>query len=258
MRYFDTHCHLDYLKQAPTLEIINKTLEMGVDKMVSIATESSNLDKVLKIAHDYPENVYCSQGIHPHDAKEYSDEVEAHIKKNIQSSKQVVALGEMGLDYHYDYSPKDKQHQAFEAQMQIAIDYELPVIIHTREAEEDTWNILSNFSSQLKKPLVLHSFTSEKWLAEKALEAGFYIGFNGIVTFKNAHNVREVLDIVPIEKLLLETDAPFLTPAPHRGKENAPFYLPHTASYICQHRQWGETQALEKIYQNSLEFFNIS
>lgn len=257
MRLFDTHCHLDYLKQDSTEVIIQKTLDQSVDKMMTIATEPDNLDEVIKIAETYPDHVFCTQGIHPHDAKSYSLEVEAKIKSNLENSKQIKAIGEIGLDYHYDYSPKDKQAQAFEAQMQLAVDNNLPVVIHTRDAEEDTWSILSSFQNQLTRPLVLHSFTSEKWLAEKALEAGFYIGFNGIVTFKNAHNVREVLDIVPLDKLLLETDAPFLTPTPHRGKENAPFYLPHTAKYICEHRQWNQDSALEQIYQNSLEFFQI-
>ena len=257
MRLFDTHCHLDYLKQDSTEVIIQKTLDQGVDRIMTIATEPDNLDEVIKIAEAYPDNVYCTQGIHPHDAKSYSLEVENKIVTNLTHSQQVKAIGEIGLDYHYDYSPKDKQAHAFEAQMQIAVDHNLPVVIHTREAEEDTWNVLSNFKDQLKAPLVLHSFTSQKWLAEKALEAGFFIGFNGIVTFKNAHTVREVLDIVPLERLLLETDAPFLTPTPHRGKENAPFYLPHTAKYICDYRQWDEIASLEKIYQNSLGFFQI-
>lgn len=256
-RFFDTHCHLDSLTKEPLEAVITKAKEAGVQKITTIATEASNLNQVLKIAQKFPQMVYCSQGIHPHDAKEYTSDIAKHISQNIQSSKQVVALGEIGLDYHYDFSPRHTQIKAFEAQMELAIKHQLPIIIHTRKAEEDTWSILKNFSSKLQAPLVLHSFTSNLWLAEKSLGEDFFIGFNGIITFKNAQNVRDVCQIVPRKQMLLETDAPYLSPVPHRGKENAPFYLPHIGEYICEMRNWTANEALEEIYNNSLQFFRL-
>lgn len=256
VKFFDTHCHLDYLKDAPLSEIIDKSLKAGVDKMTTIATEPDNLDRVIEIASEFS-NVFCTQGIHPHDAKTFTPEVKNKIISNIKRSQKVVALGEIGLDYHYNLSSQKDQLHAFEVQMQIAIDHDLPIVIHTREAEDDTWSILKNFSKYLKKPLVLHSFTSKKSLAEKALSEHFFIGFNGIITFKNAQNVRDVLDIVPLSNLLIETDAPFLTPVPHRGKENASFYLPHIGEFICKHKGLSEEDALSQIYQNSIEFFGL-
>lgn len=255
---FDTHCHLNYLKQAPTSEIIKKSLEMGVMKMVCIATDPDNLDEVLSIALNHPGVVYCSQGIHPHDASLFNQDVADHISKNILSSKQVVAYGEIGLDYHYDLAPRDIQIKVFEKQMELAIAHNLPVIIHTREAEEDTWKVLSQYKNDLKKPLVLHSFTSHISLAEKAIDAGFYLGFNGIITFKNADNVREALKMTPIDKILTETDAPFLAPTPFRGKENAPFYLPEIAHYICDFKGLDYETTRARLFQNGLDFFSIS
>jgi len=137
----------------------------------------------------------------------------------------MVAVGEIGLDYHYNNSPPEIQRSAFERQLQIACDQDLPVVIHTRDADEDTKAILKNFSSKLKRKGVVHSFTSTLELAEFVLSEGFYIGFNGIITFKKAENVQEVVKITPVERILFETDSPFLTPVPHTGKENAPFYL---------------------------------
>lgn len=256
MSFFDTHCHLDYLKERSLEETLKASLEARVSKMLTVSTEPGNLDTVLKIARTHPEHIFCSQGVHPHDAKSFTEETRDHILKNAEE-EQVLAIGEIGLDYHYDHSPRKIQQEVFETQLEIGIKAELPIIIHTREAEEDTWAILKNFSQRLTKPLVLHSFTSDKWLAEKALEEGFFIGMTGIVTFKNADNVRGVLEIIPKERLLLETDAPFLAPVPKRGKENAPFFLPHIGDFICQFKNWEKKETLDFIYQNSLRFFQI-
>lgn len=166
-----------------------------------------------------------------------------------------AAVGEIGLDYHYNNSPIDVQKKVFEKQLQLACDLDLPVVIHTREADEDTRDILKNFIPHLKRKGVLHSFTSGRALAEYALSEGFYLGFNGIITFKKAENVQEVVQITPLEQILLETDSPFLTPVPHRGKENAPYYLPFIAQKVAELK--GETieKILPIVYQNSLNCF---
>jgi TatD DNase family protein len=251
--YIETHCHLDYLKELPLEEILLKIKEAGISKVVTIGVDPENLDKVRTLAHTYPQ-IYYSQGIHPHDAKDATD---VEFQKIIARSTEpkMIAVGEIGLDYHYNNSPPEAQRKAFEAQLQIACDHDLPVIIHTREAEEDTRAILKNFSSKLKRKGVVHSFTSSKELAEFILDEGFYIGFNGIITFKKAENVQEVVKITPTERILFETDSPFLTPVPHRGKENAPYYLPFVAAKIAELKGTDLERLKVQVLKNSLRCF---
>ncbi|MFA5583902.1 MAG: TatD family hydrolase, partial [Bacteriovoracaceae bacterium] len=226
----ETHCHLDYLKALPLQEILSRAQEAGVQKFITIGVDPDNLDGVMKLAEDHAP-IYFTQGIHPHDAKNFTS-VENDKLISRASHPKMVAIGEIGLDYHYNNSPPEIQRKVFEQQLQIAVDHDLPIVVHTREADEDTRDILKNFTPSLKRKGVIHSFTSGKALAEWCLQEGFYLGFNGIITFKNARNVQEVVEITPLEQILLETDSPFLTPVPHRGKENAPYYLPFIAEKI--------------------------
>ena len=251
--FIETHCHLDYLKAEPFDEIRKKIQEAGITKIVTIGVDPQNLDKVEELSNLYPE-IYFSQGIHPHDAKEAT---EVEFQKIIARGKmpKMVAVGEIGLDYHYNNSPPDIQKSVFEKQLQIACDNDLPVIIHTREADEDTKSILKNFSKTLKRKGVLHSFTSSLELAEFALDEGFHLGFNGIITFKKAENVQEVVRITPSDRILFETDSPFLTPVPHRGKENAPYYLPFVAAKIAELKNLDLDKLKLQVYENSLECF---
>lgn len=250
----ETHCHLDYLKALPLEEIRTLIKEAGITKVVTIGVDPENLDKVKELSDTYPE-IYFTQGIHPHDAKNATDvEFQKIISRAVMPK--MVAVGEIGLDYHYNNSPADVQKSVFEKQLQIACDQDLPVVIHTRDADEDTKSILKNFSSTLKRKGVVHSFTSSLELAEFVLNEGFYIGFNGIITFKKAENVQEVVKITPSERILFETDSPFLTPVPHRGKENAPYYLPFVAAKIAELKNL-EIEGLKKqVYENSLSCFH--
>ncbi len=250
----ETHCHLDYLKALPLEEIRTLIKEAGINKVVTIGVDPGNLDKVLELSQTYPE-IYFTQGIHPHDAKDFTD---VEINKIVTRSAlpKMVAVGEIGLDYHYNNSPQDSQKAAFEKQLQIACDQDLPVVIHTREADEDTKAILKNFSSTLKRKGVVHSFTSTPELAEFVLSEGFYIGFNGIITFKKAENVQEVVKITPSDRILFETDSPFLTPVPHRGKENAPYYLPFVAAKIAELKNVNLEELKKQVYENSLNCFH--
>ncbi len=249
----ETHCHLDYLKAEPLEEIRKKIQEAGITKVVTIGVDPLNLDKVMELSNQFPE-IYFTQGIHPHDAKD-ATEVEFEKIQIRCSMNKMVAVGEIGLDYHYNNSPAEVQRSAFERQLQIACDQDMPVVIHTRDAEEDTKAILRNFSSKLKRKGVIHSFTSTLDLAEFVLSEGFYIGFNGIITFKKAENVQEVVKITPAERILFETDSPFLTPVPHRGKENAPFYLPFVAAKIAELRNADLEQLKQQVFLNSLHCF---
>lgn len=250
----ETHCHLDYLKAEPLEEIRKKISEAGINKVITIGVDPENLDKVKNLS-DTCEEVYFTQGIHPHDSK---DATEAEFEKIAErcSLRKMVAVGEIGLDYHYNNSPQEIQRSFFERQLQIAVDNDLPVVIHTREADEDTKAILRNFSSHLKKKGVVHSFTSTLDLADFVLSEGFYLGFNGIITFKKAENVQEAVKITPANRILFETDSPFLTPVPHRGKENAPYYLPFVAAKIAELKNVDLEELKKEVYQNSLRCFS--
>lgn len=250
----ETHCHLDYLKAEPLEEIRKKISEAGITKVITIGVDPLNLDKVKELSDEFPE-VYFTQGIHPHDAKEFTD-VEFEKISTRAALPKMVAVGEIGLDYHYNNSPQDVQKVVFEKQLQIACDKDLPVVIHTREADEDTKAIIKNFSAHLKRKGVVHSFTSSLDLAEFVLSEGFYLGFNGIITFKKAENVQEAVRITPVERILFETDSPFLTPVPHRGKENAPYYLPFVAAKIAELKNIDIEQLKNQVLKNSLTCFH--
>lgn len=249
----ETHCHLDYLKDRPLAETLTLSKQAGVEKIITIAVSPDNLDSVLAIAANNPD-IFCTQGIHPHDASKYSDEVEAKIIFNLTQQK-VVAVGEIGLDYHYDNSPRQLQIDAFRRQLTIAINHEKPVVIHTREAEDDTAQILNEMAPRLARKGVIHSFTSTPDLAKTVLALGFHIGFNGIITFKNAQNVRDIVELTPIDKILIETDSPFLAPIPHRGKENAPFNLPFVAAKIAEIKNISVDEVLRITTQNAKNLF---
>jgi TatD DNase family protein len=256
----ETHFHLDYLKAHSREEIIALAHKHNIEKMITISVSPDNLDTVIEIAQNNP-SIYCTQGLHPHEGKEWNPEVKAHLIKNLGDSarnKKIVAVGEIGLDFYYSKSPRDEQLQAFEEQLQIAVEHNLPVVIHSRDADEDTITILKKFSTTLKRKGVIHSFTSGLGLAQFAIDEGFCLGFNGIITFKNAENVREALRITPMDRILLETDSPFLTPDPYRGAENAPMYLPFIAEKIAEVKSTSINEILIETYKNSVRLFSFN
>lgn len=253
MNIIETHCHLDYLEKESLEEILKKSKEVGIDKIITIAVEPDNFDKVFELSKRY-EEIYFTQGVHPHDAIKAKPEDLKQIEQRA-IEKKMVAVGEIGLDYHYNHSPRDIQIKRFEEQLEIAIKTNKPVVIHSREADEDMMSILKNFAPHMKRKGVIHSFTSTKELAELALDEGFYLGFNGIITFKNAHAVREIVELTPIERILIETDSPFLTPVPHRGKENAPYYLPFVLDKIVEIKLLDKEMASKIIRENSESLF---
>ena len=249
----ETHCHLDYLEAQALEQVLEAAHAVNVERIITIGVSPDNLSKVMDLAKHYAQ-VWGTQGIHPHDAKEYTADVEQHIRTNAQHPK-ILAIGEIGLDYHYDHSDRAKQRQAFESQLQIAIDLNLPVVIHTREADEDTAAILKNFIPQMKQRGVIHSFTSGKALAEYCLSEGFCLGFNGISTFKPAENVREIIALTPVDKILFETDAPYLTPVPYRGQTNEPKYLPFIVEKVAAVKEIAIEELLPQVWKNSVELF---
>ena len=249
----ETHCHLDYLEGDVLSDTIEAANAVNIQRIITIAVSPDNLETVKSITEQH-DCVWGTQGIHPHDANEYSDDVDQRIRDNAPADK-IVAIGEIGLDYYYDHSDRAKQRDAFERQLQIAVDLEMPIVVHTREADDDTQAILKNFVSKMPKRGVIHSFTSGINLAKYCLDEGFHLGFNGISTFKTAENVREVVDMTPIEKILFETDAPYLTPVPYRGKPNEPKYLPFIAENISSVKNIPLEQLLPQVWKNSVDLF---
>lgn len=249
----ETHCHLDYLKDAELSQILDEAKAVGIERIVTIAVEPDNLDRVRDLTEAH-QMIYGTQGIHPHDADHYTEATDAELRRHGKDDK-IVAIGEIGLDYHYDHSDRAKQRQVFADQLQIACELDKPVVIHTRDADADTQAILAEYLPQLKRKGVIHSFTSGIDLAQYCLEQGFMLGFNGIITFNKAENVREVLAATPIEQLVVETDSPFLTPVPYRGQENAPKFLPFVIEKIADVKQLSVDQVLKQSYHNAQRLF---
>ncbi len=249
----ETHCHLDYLDQEELTATLLRSKTCGIERIITIAVSPDNLEKVLELTRQ-DAAIWGSQGIHPHEADRYNDQVHATVRAGAGDPR-ILAIGEIGLDYFYDHSDHRAQRVAFERQLQLAVELDLPVIIHTREADQDTRDILQNYSGALRRKGVIHSFTSGIALAEFCLDEGFMLGFNGITTFNNADNVREVVAITPLQQLLLETDAPYLTPVPYRGRPNAPFYLPFIAERVALIKNIDIENLLEQAYKNSVALF---
>jgi len=249
----ETHCHLDYLKEYSLDELLERSSEVGIEKIITIAVSPDNLEKVMKLATENP-MIWGTQGVHPHDADKFTNDTRSQIMENAQHER-ILAIGEIGLDYFYEHSDRKTQSQVFETQLQIASDMDLPVVIHSREADDDMMAILKNFESSLKKRGVIHSFTSGPQLAQYALDQGFCLGFNGICTFNTAENVRDIIRMTPVQQIILETDAPYLTPVPYRGKENASFYLPFVAQKVADVKELAIEELLAHAYQNSDKLF---
>ena len=249
----ETHCHLDYLDQADLEITLEKSRQVGIERIITIAVSAGNLESVMKLATSSA-NIWGTQGIHPHEAESYTPEVDAIIRRNAVHAK-ILAVGEIGLDYYYDHADRAVQRSVFEQQLQTAIELDLPVVIHTREADNDTRDILKNCSTSLNRKGVIHSFTSSVALAEFCLAEGFMLGFNGITTFNSADNVRQVVAATPMTQLLLETDAPYLTPVPYRGRPNAPYYLPFIAETLAAIKEVDVEVLLQQAYRNSLDVF---
>ncbi|ATA38007.1 TatD family hydrolase [Brucella abortus] len=229
----DSHCHLDFADFEPERDaVVQRALDAGIKRMVTISTRVRKFDAIRTLAETY-EAVYCSVGTHPNNAHEELD-ITADDLVRLAEHPKVVAIGEAGLDYHYDYAPKEAQQQGFLAHIDAARRTQLPLVIHTRSADIDMAEILEKETEKGAFPFILHCFSSGRALAEKGIELGGYISFSGILTFKNSADIREVASIVPRDRLLVETDAPYLAPVPHRGKRNEPSFVQHTAAVLAE------------------------
>ena len=234
----DSHCHIDGVQfDADRDEIVQRAREVRVAAMLNVGTghpHSDDFRRAVAVAEKY-EGVYASVGVHPHDAKLYDDRAEEHLSGLVRSSGKVVAWGEIGLDYYYDHSPRDVQREVFRRQVRTAKELDLPIIIHSRDADDETVEILTEECSYPEfRGGIMHCFGGTAKMAAELMPLGFLISFAGNVTFKKAENLREAARVVPLDKLLVETDCPFLTPVPFRGKRNEPAYVVHTARYLAE------------------------
>lgn len=258
----DTHCHLDFNSfDIDRQEVIQRAREAGVGRILNPGIDLRSCQEAIRLSDSFPE-VFVAVGVHPNDAIPWNEDALNGIRSLARHSK-VVAVGEIGLDYYRDRVPWDVQQQVFRAQLELAGELGLPVIIHNRQAETDILPILEDWVKQLKKsaspsaerPGVLHSFSSDAEFADWAIEIGFYLGFAGPVTFKNAGEIQTIVQEIPLEKILIETDAPFLAPHPHRGKRNEPAYVLYTAKKISELRSIDVKAIMDQTSVNAARLF---
>jgi TatD DNase family protein len=253
----DSHCHLDYPDFATEglAEIVGRARSAGVGHFLTISTHLSRFDRIKAVAEAFP-FIFCSVGTHPHHAGE-AGEVDATKTDIIKltAHPKAVAIGETGLDYHYNHASKEDQHAVFKRHIEAAGETGLPLIIHTRDAEEDTMKILRDVG-QGKVRGVMHCFTGTQWLADQALDIGFYISCSGVITFKKSDDLRAVVKTVPLDRLLVETDSPYLAPMPNRGKRNEPSYVVYTAVTAASLKDVPKADFIAATTQNFFTLFN--
>ena len=250
----DSHCHLDFPDFAEELdEVVARARRNGVGGMVTICTRVREFDRILAIARRF-DDVYCSVGLHPHDAAN-EPELDAARLIELAADPKVVGIGETGLDYYYDNSPHAVQQEKFRAHIAAARETGLPLIVHTRDADDDMAAMLREGMKDGPFTCVLHCFSSGRALAEAAVDLGFYVSLSGIVTFKKADELRETVRALPVERLLVETDAPSLAPVPHRGKRNEPAFVTATAACVAELKGLSETELARVTTENFRTLF---
>lgn len=250
----DSHCHLDFPELADDLDaVLERARAAGVGLMVTISTRVRRFNELKAIveAHD---NVFCSIGTHPHNAAEEPD-ITVDELVEISCHPKVVAIGEAGLDYHYDHSPRDVQKKSFRTHIVAARETGLPLVIHAREADADIARMLEEESTKGAFPFVLHCFTGGPDLARRGVALGGYVSFSGVVTFKNAATLRDIALALPSDRLLVETDAPYLAPEPFRGKTNEPAFVTHTAARLAALRGVSEADMARLTTENFFRLF---
>ena len=247
----DSHCHLDYAPPEARASIIARARAAGVGTLLTISTKLAEFDTVRSIAASDPD-IWCSVGVHPHEAAAEAD-VDADRLVAHTADPKVVGIGETGLDFHYDHSPRQRQAESFRAHASAARRTGLPLIVHTRAADSETIQILRE-----ERPLsgVIHCFSTGRELAEFAVEIGFYVSLSGIVTFKNAEELRAIVRDLPLDRLLIETDAPYLAPVPLRGKTNEPSFIVHTAAAVAALKDVSVEMLARQTSENFFRLFS--
>ena len=251
----DSHCHLDFPDFADELDaVVARARAAGIARMVTISTRVARHADVLAIAERFPD-VYCSIGTHPHNAKEETDVTVADLVARTKHAK-VVAIGEAGLDYHYDNSPRSAQEQGFRRHIAAARETGLPLVIHTRDADADSAKMLTDESKQGAFPAVLHCFTGGRELAFTGIDLGLYVSFTGILTFKKSDDLRAIAAALPADRILVETDSPYLAPGRYRGKRCEPAYVVETAKVLAEVRGTTLDEISRQTTENFFRLFN--
>lgn len=249
----DTHSHINMIEGISIDEIILNATNNGVEKIIVPAAYPSDIDVVYDLVNKY-DNVYGLLGIHPSEVKDWDDNLIDKIKK-LSENKKIVGIGEIGLDYYWDKSFNDLQKEVFIKQIKLANELNLPISIHDREAHKDTFDILKEYNKNSQ--IIMHCFSGSLEFANECIKQGWYIAIGGVVTFKNAIKVKEVAKEIPLEKILLETDAPYLTPVPYRGKENQPAYVKYVAEEIAKIRKIDFETINQITTANTEKIFNF-
>ncbi len=248
MKIFETHAHLD-LKDfnKDRARVIEQCKKIGVEYLINIGYNQETSENAIKLASEY-DFIYASVGYHPHDAVEFDSD----IVRNLARERKVVAIGEIGLDYYRNLSPKKIQKQVFAQQIEIAKELKLPIIVHDRDAHQDSFDILKEHNA---KQVVFHCFSGDVVFAEQVLAQGWKLSITGTVTFKNNYALKDVVRMLPQDSFFIETDSPYLAPVPHRGKRNAPYYLPLVIEEIARIRMEAPVQVAETTFNNAVKFF---
>jgi TatD DNase family protein len=256
MYLIDTHCHLTFDDLSVDIEaVLERSKDAGVTAWITVGTDPGHNQKAIELAGKY-DNMYAAIGIHPHDAKEVTGQAIRQLHALAQNKK-VVAIGETGLDFHYDYCPRDKQAEVFKSHLHLAGELALPAIIHSRDALDETIEILQQSGPDLKKA-VFHCFSGSPEQARIILDAGFYISFTGVVTFRNAESIRQSAELVPLDRLMLETDCPYMSPEPMRKQRiNEPALMLHSAKFLADLKGMDFDDFTTAVTATSKDFFRL-
>ena len=249
----DSHCHLDQEPLFNNLEeVLKRSKEAGLTKLLTICTTFKSFENILNIIKK-DEMIYGTFGIHPHETN--NDNVyQKDIIRNVNKSNKIIGVGETGLDFYYNNSDKKSQIRSFEEHIKASIELNVPLIVHSRNAEKDTYDILKNFKNDNPK-ILMHCFTGSKEFAKKLLTLDSYFSASGIITFKNSIDLQETFKFLPIENLLIETDSPFLAPVPNRGKKNEPSFIKFTAEKLAQLKNISDYELIKKTTENFNKLF---
>ena len=254
----DSHCHLDYSNLYNQLDDVVKRAEQNkVKYFLTICTTLESFEKIKLMVGKY-KNIYGTFGIHPHETKNNKNIDSVFISDIKKSHKKIIGIGETGLDYHYNYSDKIIQKKSFIEHIKAAAELNIPVIVHSREAELDTYEILKSEKKNCNLKILIHCFSGSRDFARKLIEIGCYISVSGIITFKNSSELTDTISYIPIDRLLIETDSPYLAPIPFRGKSNEPSYIIHTLEKLSLIKKLSKDIVMKKTSNNFLQIFNFN
>ena len=253
----DSHCHLDYPNLYNELDdVVNRAIKNDVKLLLTICTTVESFKRIKLIVDKY-KNIYGTFGIHPHETKNFKNMTDTLIIEYKNESKKIIGIGETGLDYYYNHSDKNIQKKIFVQHIEAAKELDIPLIVHSRDAEIDTFDILKSYMENSKLKTIIHCFTGSKDFAKKIINIGCYISISGIITFKGSNELSETISSIPIDKLLVETDSPYLTPIPNRGKSNEPSFITHTIEKLSIIRNIEKKVIIENTTNNFRKLFNL-